>query len=73
MGYKILNKCMNLKVNYNTFRISCIMLILEELLSVYKIGIYSETTDKIIENEYKRKIFRISSLGRLTVCYFLGD
>jgi len=49
------------------------MLILEELLSVYKIGIYSETTDKIIENEYKRKIFRISSLGRLTVCYFLGD
>ena len=55
------------------FRIRCIMLILEELLSVYKIGIYSETTDKIIENEYKRKIFRISSLGRLTVCYFLGD
>ena len=31
MGYKILNKCMNLKVNYNTFRIRCIMLILEKL------------------------------------------
>ena len=31
MGYKLLNKCMNLKVNYNTFRIRCIMLILENL------------------------------------------
>jgi hypothetical protein len=29
MGYKILNKCMNLKVNYNTFRITRIMLIVE--------------------------------------------